>query len=561
VLRRPLLSGVLLACPLFILACTDGEEPTARPPEPRSDLTFTDVTEDSGLGAFVQTNGSAEKPFIVETVGGGVALFDCDDDGDLDAYLTNGGYLENAPAESTPADALYVNDGSGSFSDGTERAGLGDTNWTNGVRVVDLDGDGLPDLYLTNYGPNVLYRNVGDGRFEDVTDASGLADPRWSTGASFLDHDRDGDLDLYVANYVEFDREEMLRERPQIMHLGVSVMKGPRGLKPSADAFFLNEGGWRFRDASLETGVGEPRRFGFQVVAFDSDRDGWVDVYVANDSVANLLWRNVDGERFEDRAVLAGLAFSMAGKPQAGMGIGVGDFDGDLQVDLFVTNFSDDYFTLYRGSGDGFFVDVTKRANLGLVTKAMLGWGCGFADFDNDGAAELFAVNGHVYPQVEEFDLGLDYQQRNQLFELRGTQFHEPEGAGGPGFALLRSSRGAAVGDVDADGDLDLLIGNIDQSPTLLRNDSQTENSLRVRLVGQGANRDALGARVVARIGDHAQLRIVGAGSSFLSSSELVLHFGTGEAERVDELEVTWPDGTVQLVTDLACGQVVTIER
>ena len=300
---------------------------------------FTDVTAESGLGAFRQVNGSAEKPFIVETVGAGVAFLDYDQDGALDVYLSNGGTL-GAESEENPKDALFRGDGSGCFEDRSVALGIDQRHWTNGVRVVDIEGDGDPDLFLTNYGPNVLFRNDGDG-FEDVSRSIGLQDPSWSTGASFFDFDRDGDLDLYVANYVDFDEPRMLRERPTSDYRGVQVMKGPRGLPAALGRLYRNEDG-AFQDVSEAFGIhGGEAGFAFQTIAFDFDEDGWSDLYVANDSVANSLWINRAGEGFLDRAFLAGAALSMAGRPQAGMGVGLGDYDNDGRADLFVTNFAD----------------------------------------------------------------------------------------------------------------------------------------------------------------------------------------------------------------------------
>ncbi len=530
-------------------------------PAPTARYSFRDATSESGLAGFVQHAGSREKAFILETVGGGVALFDSEGDGDLDAYLSNGGGLEGFAAGAAPRDALYLNDGRGTFTDGTAALGLGDANWTMGVRVVDLEGDGDDDLYLTNFGPNVLYRNRGDGTYADVTDTYGVGDPRWSTGACFLDHDRDGDLYLYVANYVELDVPTMLRERPTVEYKGVTVMKGPRGLTPARHRFYARESVESFRDASEELGIAENAAFGLQCVAFDADLDGWVDVYVANDSMAHFLWQNEKGLRFVERAFQRGAALSMAGKPQAGMGVAVGDGDGDLQVDLYVTTFSDDYNTFYRGDGGGFFVDATQRLKLAEPTMDELGWACGFEDFDNDGDVEIFAVNGHVYPQVDLFDVGTRYAQANQLFEFDGVAFRAPEGGAGPGFAQARAGRGAAVGDVDADGDLDLLLGNLDDRPTLLVNEGPQGNWIEVELVGAGGNREAVGARLIARAGGKSQLRLAGTSSGFLSSSDLRAHFGLGSLQRVDELEVTWPDGSTELFRDLPAGKCARIVR
>ena len=518
---------------------------------------FVDVTRESGLSAFHQVCGDAEKPFILETVGAGVALVDVDRDGDLDAYLSNGSFL-GATAETAPRDALWLNDGSGRFHDVTEAAGLGDRNWTCGVRVADFDADGWPDLYLTNWGPNVLYRNRGDGTFEDVTRRTGTGDPGWSTGACFLDFDQDGDLDLYVSNYLEFDAETMQRERPMVSYKGVEVMKGPIGLTESLDTLYVNEGGV-FRDASAELGIHAARHFSFQCVAFDADRDGWVDVYVANDSVENVLWHNLEGKGFEDRAFLGGLAFSVSGKPQAGMGVALADFDGDLLVDVYVTNFADDYFTLYRGTERNFYVDATHRLRLAEATKPFLGWGCGFDDFDADGDLELHVANGHVYPQVDRFEFTSGYRQENLLFEFDGVAFRRVDG--GPGFALLQSSRGSAVGDIDGDGDLDLLFGNLDDAPTLLRNDTPGGNRLEILLVGAGGNRDAVGARVVVTVGERKHLRLPSTASGFLSSSAPELFVGLGDATKADLVEVRWPGGARETFADVPAGVSMRIEE
>jgi hypothetical protein len=520
---------------------------------------FRDATVGSGLESFRQTSGDPEKPFIVETVGGGVALFDADADGDLDAYLTNAGTL-GVPLEHNPSDAFFANDGRARFEERTGPAGIDERRWTNGVRVADVDGDGWSDLYLTNYGPNVLYRNAQGSSFQDVSAAAGVDDPRWSTGACFLDFDRDGDLDLYVANYVDFDEQRMLSERPVTLYRGVNVMKGPQGLPAACDRFYVNQGELSFRDASRELGI-EDELYGFQCVPFDFDLDGWIDVFVANDSVANLLWQNREGHGFEDVALRRGLAFSLSGRSQAGMGVALGDGDGDLLVDLYVTNFADDYSTLYRGEERGYYLDVTQAVGLAGPTMDKLAWGTGLEDFDSDGDAELYAVNGHVYPQVDRFRLGTEYRQPVQLFERWERGFREPDGRGGPGFAPRGAGRGAASGDVDGDGDLDLLIGNLDGPPRLLRNDGAQGNRVRLDLIGSGANRDAIGTRLVARSGGRAQLFLVTRATGFCSSSEATVHIGLGRAERLEVLELTWPDGKSERFEALEAGSRVVIER
>jgi hypothetical protein len=566
----------LLAPLLLVAACADGEPPApavTAPAPAELPYSFRDATDAAGLAGFQQVNGEPKKLFVVESFGAGVALFDFDFDGDLDAYLTNGSKLEGIAAGQEPRDALYANDGGGRFTDVTAAAQLGDTGWTTGVRVVDLDGDGDSELYLTNWGPTVLYDNRGDRTFADVSEQAGVGDPRWSTGAAFLDHDQDGDLDLYVANYLDFDREEMLRERPRGTMRGhsqrsgqsgprvedIAVMKGPVGLAPTTDCFYLNGGQGRFRDASLELGIVD-EGYGFQVLAYDADVDGWLDVHVINDAGPDFLWRNEQGRRFVERALRAGVALSLDGVPQGGMGGAVGDYDQDLVPDVFVSNYVEEYSTLYRGVASGVFMDATARAGMAKSTWSMVGWACGFVDFDSDGDDELFQVNGHVYPQVDLIDLGTSYLQPAQLFELSDGRYVIPPGAGGPGFAPPRAGRGGAVGDVDGDGDQDLLIGNMDGPPSLLLNEGKQGNWLKVLLVGPAGNRDAIGARLVLRAGGRAQLRLVGAGSGFLSSNDPREHFGLGQETRAERLEVTWPDGSVEGFSDLAAGRLYTIE-
>ncbi|MCZ6596372.1 MAG: CRTAC1 family protein [Planctomycetota bacterium] len=552
----------VLAAVLFLAAgCACGEDDGGgvAPPPPTDGIYFADATAAAGLAGFVQENGEREKLFIVESIGAGVAFLDYDLDGDLDAYLSNGSSLEGFLEGAHPADALYAGDGEGGFRDVTAEVGLGDRHWTNGVRVADYNGDGWPDLMLTNYGPNVLYRNVR-GHFSDVTAEAGVGDPRWSTGSCFLDHDKDGDLDLYVANYLHFDREWIEANQPRRKYRGVSVSYGPVGLPGAADIFYENTGGGRFADVSAAVGIADTKRFGFQSVAFDYDDDGWIDVYVANDSEPNLLWRNQGDRTFVDMAFRAGLAYNQQGLAQAGMGVALGDYDGDLLLDLYVTNFAEDYYTLYRNQGGGLFTDVTHRVKLGQATMSSLGWATALIDLDNDADVDLFMVNGHVFPQVDLFELGTKYRQRNQAFENVGNGFVAVESLGA--LEVVRCSRGAAFGDYDNDGDVDVLVGNLDAAPTLYRNDTRNQgNWIKLRLVGAGGNRDAIGARVYVTAGGREQVRAVGSAAGWLSSDDPRIHVGIGAAETVERVRVVWPDGSEEVVEDLPARRLVTIEE
>jgi len=387
--------ALLLLTALVLVACgsEDSSPPGPAPSSAEAPFHFVDATSESGLGVFRQVSGSAAKPYINESFGAGVALVDVDGDGDLDVYLTNGSTQAAVDSEKSagPADALYLNDGSGHFEDGTLAAGLGDQRWTYGVTVGDYDGDGDLDLYITNDGPNRLYRNRGDGTFEDVTAETGVGDTRWGTGATFLDYDRDGDLDLYVANHIAFDRAAIVEQGLREKYFDADVYYGPGGLDAVADVLYRNDGE-RFTDVSEESGIGAVALYGFHVVSFDHDQDGWPDLYVANDSTPNLLWRNRGDGTFEDVAPRAGVALSLSGDPQAGMGVAVGDYNGDGVADLYVTNFSEDYFTLYQGGARHLYRDVTTRANLYRETLASLGWATGFEDFDADGDLDLYVA-------------------------------------------------------------------------------------------------------------------------------------------------------------------------
>ncbi len=524
---------------------------------------LTNVAAEAGI-TLRNLSGSPGREYIVDSVGNGAAFFDYDNDGLLDVLLVNGSTLPRLKSGGDPVAALYRNLGGGRFQDVTERAGLNQRGWAMGVCVADTDGDGWRDLYLTALGPNLLLRNRGDGTFADVTSAAGVGDPGWGTGCAFGDYDRDGDLDLYVANYVRFDASEIpaTGESGRCKYLGVDVFCGPSGLTGQPDVLYRNDGDGRFTDVTAETGVREPGYFGFGTLFSDLDGDGWLDIYVANDSTPNLMFLNNRDGTFRESALAGGTGLSEDARAQAGMGVDAGDPDNDGRMDLFVTNFSRDHNTFYSNIGEGAFFDRSNAAGLAVPSREMLAWGTGFVDLDNDGWLDLFVANGHVYPEVDGFRSGTSYRQPNQVFLNQGNgKFRELEAAAGD-TAAHKSSRGAAFGDYDDDGDIDVLLINSGEAPDLLRNDTPGSNHWVVlRLVGKAPNRDAIGARVVLEAGGRRQLREVRSGGSYLSHNDFRLHFGLGNEERVDRLEVIWPDGSSTVVEGMEVDRAVTIRQ
>jgi predicted nucleotidyltransferase len=524
---------------------------------------FTDVASAAGL-TLVNVSGEGDNDYILEANGSGGAFFDYDGDGDMDAIIANGSTLELMDAGGSPVVALYENRG-GSFVDVTAAAGFDDRGWAFGLCVADVDNDGDSDFYVTAYGPNLLYINNGDGTFEERGAAAGADHPGWGTNCAFGDYDRDGDVDLYVANYVDFDRETIPRRgSDECIYMGaLPVYCGPKDLAGDPDVLFRNDGEGTFTDVTGEAGVAMPPQYGFGVVFSDLDNDGWPDIYVANDSVPNFLFHNKQDGTFEEIGLISGASVNLAGFAQAGMGIAAGDYDNDGLVDLYVTHFSEDTNTLYRNLGGMFFADVTAASGAAIGSRPHIGWGTGLVDLDNDGWLDLFVVNGHVYPRVDDLAEGSKYLQRKEIYRNLGNgRFEEVTAELGGDLLDVHASRGAAFGDFDDDGDIDVLVTNMNSLPSLYRNEYAGPNTwIGFKLEGTTSNRAAIGARVEIETGGRTMVREVRSGASFLSHNDLRLHFGLGEAETVDTVRVRWPNGDVETFEGRAAGSYVIIRE
>lgn len=519
-------------------------------------LYFIDATDAAGI-ALVNTSGSSQR-YIVEGMMGGSAFFDYDNDGDVDLYIANGSSFDGFEEGAHPRNALYRNDGTGLFQDVTNAAAVGDTSWSMGCAVSDYDNDGDADLYVSNYGRNTLYRNEGAERFVDVTDAAGVGDDRWGTGAVFGDYDRDGDVDLFVANYVDFSLDY---ESPiPCLWKNVNVYCGPVGLLPAADVLYRNNGDGSFSDVTAEAGLAEEKFYGMSALWGDYDGDGWIDLFVADDSTPNKLYHNERDGTFVESALIAGVAYSGEGVEQGCMGAALGDYNGNGRPDIFVTNFADEANALYDNEGGGFFTDVAFSSGIGRADRRLVAWGTGFFDGDNDGDLDLFVANGHTYPEADMPLLDSSYEQINSLFENSGGQFVEVTDRAGPGLAVRGVSRGASFADYDADGDVDIFVLNLNALPTLLRNDSnQKHHYLQVKLVGRESNRDGIGARVQVEADGRIQYAEVQSGGSYLSHSDMSLHFGLSDRDRVNRLIVDWPSGRRQEIVDIEADQLLTV--
>jgi len=527
---------------------------------------LVDVALEAGIDSILYCGGESTKNYIVETLGSGAAWIDYDNDGKLDLFLVTASRLEGFPKGKEPTNHLYRNEGSGKFRDVTNTAGVARSGWGQGVCAGDFDNDGFTDLAVTYWGQDVVYRNTGKGSFTDVTQTAGLTGSRirWGTGCAFVDYNRDGKLDLFVARYVQFDQKNT--PAPGMPNAckwkDMSVMCGPRGLKGEFNQLWRNDstpGEIRFTDVSKESGITSPgERYSLSVTTLDYDNDGWPDLYVAVDSQASILYRNNRNGTFTDTGLESGVALSEDGREQAGMGTSAGDFNGDGHLDLAKTNFIDDTPNVYRSNGDGTFTEETSNVGLGSVTK-YLGWGIAFLDYENSGWPGLFLVNGHVYPNSTD----APFHQRRLLFRnLNGKRFIDVSMTSGPGVSAAQSGRGLAVGDYDNDGDLDLLITNINAKPSLLRNDGGNRSAyLNLKLIGTTSNRSAIGAKVKLTSGKKTWVDEVRSGSTFLSQSDLRLHFGLGRIQQIETLVITWPSGRVQTMANIAANRFLTISE
>jgi hypothetical protein len=609
----------LLACSLgSVIVAAQALPPTVRVPPASAHAArgvgFADIAAEAGLSGFRHVSGSPDKNYIIEVSGSGVGLFDFNDDGRLDVYLINGSTLDRVrTGKPAPRAALYRNDGAGRFTDVTADAGVANERWGQGTCVGDLDNDGDADLYVTNFGPNRLYRNDG-GTFTDVASKAGVAVDSWSTGCAFGDYDGDGWLDLFVAGYITLDLDRLpppaveqtasetsapsaaqtatqakgqqdgesgpvgmgasySASAPFCTYRGLRVMCGPRGLKAAPDHLFRNNRDGTFTDVSRAAGVADTKGlYGFGVAWVDLDDDGRLDLLVANDSGPNYVYRNAGDGTFEDASYASGAALDGNGRDQAHMGIAIADYDHDGRDDIHITNFADDFNVLYHNDGNLIFSDVSYQSGIAQATIPFLGWGTDFLDYDNDTWPDVFVANGHVYPAADTAPWNTSYRQRALLFRnLAGKRFEEVGAAAGAALTTPHVARGSAVGDLDDDGGVDIVVNNIDGAPILARNESSGGRGhwLRMRLIGDPARkcpRDGIGSVVFVATGDVRQRVEVASGRGQMSQSDLRPHVGLGAAGKVDAVEVRWAGGMTatyridrvdtQVTIDQATGKV-----
>ncbi|OHB80291.1 MAG: hypothetical protein A2V98_24295 [Planctomycetes bacterium RBG_16_64_12] len=524
-----------------------------------SPIQLRDVTKRTGI-QFEHSDGSTGKRYVVEPVASGLATFDYDGDGLIDIYFLTGGPLEGKKVDHPPTNALYRNLGDFRFVDVTQKTGVGIPGFAMGVAVADYDNDGRPDIYVSNYGPNVLYHQEEDGTFVDATEAAGVKLKNKvgvGAGVAFLDMDSDGDLDLYVANYLRFS----YKNHPRRTFMGVHVYPGPLEFPPEPDNLFRNNGDGTFTDVSETSGIGALAATGMGIVCADYDDDGDTDVFVANDVMPNFLWQNDGKGNFREVGLLSGVAYDASGSPHSNMGVDCADYDNDGRLDFLVTAFHRELAAFYRNLGGGAFEDVARRTGAGEGSYNQVKWGCGLVDFDNDGHRDIFIACGNLYDNVEQFDRTTSYRARNTLLKNLGNgRFVDVSNESGDGLRPRDVSRGTAFDDLDNDGRIDVVILNSRSAPTILRNESVTGNHwIQLRLEGVNSNRDGVGARVRVVAGDLVQIDEVHSGRGYQSHSGSRLHFGLGKRDRVDRIEVRWIGGGVDVLENLQVDRCLTI--
>jgi hypothetical protein len=518
---------------------------------------FVNIASQAGI-TFKHENGASPQKYMPETMSGGSIIIDYNNDGWPDLFFVNGGSFIDKQKATGARHGLYRNNKDGTFTDVSANSGIGVSGFGMGACSADYDNDGWPDLYVTSFGGNKLYHNNGNGTFSDVTEKAGIGAQTWSSSCAFGDIDNDGYVDLFVANYVDFG----VNNNKYCTFSGdARVYCHPNVYNGLSDLLYKNNGNGTFSDVTKQAGIYRTTGKGLGVVFGDYDGDGWTDIYVANDSVPNFLFHNKGKGVFEEVGLLAGVAVSNDGQPLAGMGVDMGDINGDGLLDIFVTNLDRQTHSLYRNLGKGLFANVTFESGVGEATLPFVGFGALFFDYDNDTHLDIAVANGDVIDNVSMFRDSTSYEQRNLLLKNDGTgKFKDVGLSSGPGFALKKPSRSLSAADIDNDGDLDLLVGNVGQTPDLLRNDGGNKlNSVLIRTVGSKSNRDGIGARLKLTVGSKVLLREVKAGSSYLSESDLRVHFGLGQAARAERLEIRWPSGAVDTVQDIAANQILTI--
>jgi enediyne biosynthesis protein E4 len=554
-------SGPLVFVPVLLLMTLSAFAQEA----PTSPANFVDMATKAGLNMTVTFGGKETKTYIIETTGTGVAIFDYDNDGWPDIFVVNGTTLDAVPGKE-PTSQLFHNNHDGTFTDVTQKSGAGISGWGQGVCVGDYDNDGWDDVFVTFYGQNRLLHNK-NGTFEDVSKKAGIptTGTRWGTGCAFVDYDRDGLVDIAVANYVDFDVAKAPKpgDGAFCMWKGAPVMCGPRGLKPDRNILYHNQGNGTFEDVTVKAGIDKtPGHYCFSVSTLDFNDDGWPDIYVACDSTPSILYRNNKNGTFTDVGVISGTAFNEDGREQAGMGSTIADYNGDGNLDIFRTNFSDDTSTLYNNNGDSTFNDVTYKAGLGLHTQ-YLGWGTMFFDIDNDGWPDLLVINGHVYPEVEKYKLGSDYREPRVLFRNNGDgSFTDISKSAGSAFRDRASGRGLAVGDLWNDGRISAVISNMNDPVSLMVNEAKNTNHwVAVKTIGVKSNRDGIGARISVHAGNKNYVDEVRSGSSYISNNDMRVHFGLGTATKIDWIDIRWPNGLQERFEGLKVDAIHTLKE